>query len=67
MIARRSAMNASTGAASGNMMARRRADIPSAEQKECLLISRSVIESSERPTAVVGWKLSGKSRVKEQR
>ena len=39
-------------------------DAPSAEHEECLLSSRSVIESSERPTADVGENLSRKSRLK---
>ena len=34
---------------------------PSAEQRECLLISRSAIDLPERPTAVVGRKPFGKS------
>jgi len=39
-------------------------DTPSAEQKECLLISRSAIDLSERPTARVGRRPSGKSQVR---
>ena len=37
-------------AASSNIMARKRPDTLPTAQRECLLISRSVIESSERPT-----------------
>ena len=44
-----------------------RPDTPSAEQKECLLISRSVINSSERPMAVVGRRPSGKSQSRRSR
>ena len=51
------------GAASGNIMARKRPDLLAVEQKRHLLISRSVIESSERPTAVLGWRPSGKSQI----
>ena len=47
---RGSPMNAPTQGVLGDIMAWQRADIPSAEQKECLLISRSAIDSSERPT-----------------
>ena len=45
-----SAMNASTGADSGRIMAWKRPDTPSTEQKNRLPISRSAIESSRRPT-----------------
>ena len=54
-----SATDASMGAASGNSMAWQRPDAPAVEQKEHLLTSRSVVESPERPTAVVGPSLSG--------
>lgn len=39
-------------------------DTPWTEQKNCSLISWTAIESSERPTAVFGQSLSGKSRLK---
>jgi hypothetical protein len=55
-------MNASTQAAWGDIMARRRPEDLVVEQKECLLIMRSAVESPKRPTVVVGWKLSRKSR-----
>jgi len=50
-------------AALGEIMTWRRWDYLVVEQKTCLLTSRSVVESSERPTAVVGQGLSGKSRL----
>ena len=43
---------------------RTRVDTPSIEPVECSLISGIVIESSRRPTAVVGMRPSGKSRYK---
>ena len=53
----------------GRIMARKRPDLPAVEQKKRLLVSRSVVESSERPTAVpprrifdVGRRPSGKPR-----
>jgi hypothetical protein len=58
-----SAMNASTQAALGCNMAWKRSYPAVIKQKECLPISRSTIDSSQRPTAVVGWKPSGKSRI----
>ena len=61
---RGSPMNAPTQGVLGGIMAWQRPDTPSAEQKECLLISRSAIDLPERPTAVVGRTPSGKSRVK---
>ena len=57
-------MNGPTQGVLGDIMVCERPDTPSAEQKEGLLISRSAIDSSERPTAVVGQGLSGKSRLK---
>jgi len=42
---------------------RKRVDTPSIEPIRCLLISGIVIESSRRPTAVVGMRPSGKSRL----
>ena len=60
---RGSPMNASAGAALGKIMARKRPDCLADEHRECLLISRSTIESSRMPMAVVGRKLSGKSRM----
>ncbi len=59
---RESPMNAPTQGILGDIIAWKRPDTPSTEHKECLLISRSAIESSERPTAVVGRRPSGKSR-----
>jgi hypothetical protein len=50
-------------AASDTIMARQRPDTPSAEQRIYLSILRSVIQSSERPTVVVGRRSSGKSRI----
>jgi len=47
---RRSAMNASTQAALGDIMARRRPEELVVEQQERLLIARSAIDFSERPT-----------------
>jgi len=47
-----SAMNAATQAALGCNMAWKRSDPAVVEQKKCLLISRSAIESSERPAMV---------------
>jgi len=38
-------------------------DTPSVEQRDWLLISRSAIDFSERPMAVVGQTPSGKSRL----
>ena len=51
---RGSAMNPSTQAALGEIMARQRPDTPSTEQKECLPISRSVVESPERSKTRLG-------------
>ena len=48
---------------SGEVMAQERSDTPSIERRRCLPISPSAIESSERPTAVVGHSPSGKSRI----
>jgi len=61
-LVRGSAMNASAGADSGRIMAWQWPDTSSIKQNECLPISRSAIESSERPTAIVGQSLSGESR-----
>ena len=47
------------------IMARKRPDLPAVEQKKRLLVSRSMVESSERPMAVVGRRPSGKSRLKD--
>jgi len=60
---RGSPMNAPKQGVLGCIMAWQRPDTPSAERRECLLISRSAIDSSERPTAVVGRRPSGKSRL----
>jgi len=46
-------------------MARKRPDLLAVEQKKHLLTSRSVIESSKRPTAVVGRRPSGESRLRQ--
>ena len=62
---RGSPINAPTQGVLGGIMAWQRPDTPSAEQKKCLLISRSAIDTSERATAVVGRRPSGKSRAKE--
>jgi len=59
---RRSGTDGFTQAASGDIMARRRLDYRAVEQMKSLLITRSAVESSGRPTAVVGQRLSGKSR-----
>ena len=61
---RGSPMNAPTQGVLGSIMAWQRPGTPSTEQKECLPIPPSAIESSERPMAVVGRRPSGKSRVK---
>ena len=61
---RGSSMNAPTQGVLGDTMAHQRSNRAAIEQKERLPISRSAIESSERPTAVVGQSLSGKSRNK---
>jgi len=60
---RGSPMSAPTQGVLGDIMAWQRSDTPSAEQKECLVVSRSAIDLPERLTAVVGWKPSGKSRL----
>jgi len=49
------ANNASTEAALGGGMARKRPDDLAVEQNRHLMLSRPVIESSERPTAAVGY------------
>jgi len=61
---RGSPMNAPTQGVLGGIIAWQRPDAPSAEHKECLLISRSAIDLSERPTAVVGRRRSGKSQLR---
>ncbi len=60
---RGSRMNASAQATLGDIMPWKRSDRAAIEQKKCLPIFRSVIEPSERPTAVVGQSPSGKSRL----
>jgi len=55
------AVKASVKADLGVIVGRKRSDMPSVEQRKRLSISRSVIDSSKRPTAVVGRKSSGKS------
>ena len=52
---RGSAMTASTQAALGRIMARNRPNYLADEQKRHLLMSRSGVKLSERPTKVVGW------------
>ena len=47
----------------GPILGIERPNTPYAEQRECLLISRSAIDLPERPTAVVGRRPSGNSRV----
>ena len=59
---RGSPVNAPTQGISGDIMARKRPATPSTDQRECLLVPRSAIESPERPTAVVGHGPSGKFR-----
>ena len=59
---RGSPKNASTRATLAQIMARKRPNNLAVEQKEHLLISRSVVELSKRPTMVVGPRPSGKSR-----
>ena len=59
-----SAINASTQAALRSNMAWKRSYPAAIEQNKCLLISRTAIESSERPMAVVGQRPSGKSQHK---
>ena len=61
---RGSPMNTSTEAALGVIMPRRRRDYLAVEHRECWPIMRSVVESSGRPPAVVGRRLSRKSRFK---
>ena len=61
---RGSPMNASAQGVLGEIMSPKRSNTPCAEQKTRLPISRSVINSSERPMAVVGQRPSGKSRIK---
>lgn len=48
---------------SGEVMAQERSDTPSIERRKCWPISPSAIESSERPTAVVGHSPSWKSQL----
>ena len=64
MVCADQAMNASPQAALGDIMARKRADLPAVDEKGHLLISRSVIELSERSTSVAGRRPSGKSRLR---
>ncbi len=59
--------NAPTQGVLGGIMDWQRPHTPSPEQEECLLISRSAIDLSERPTAVVGRTPSGKSHLKKYR
>ena len=61
---RGSPMNASARVGLANIMARKRPEAPSIQQKRRLRMLESAIESSERPMAVVGWKPSGKSRLR---
>jgi len=61
---RGSAMNASAQAALGKTMARKRPNYLAEERKECLRTLRSVVKLSERPTKIVGRRLSGKSRIR---
>ncbi|HUT10061.1 MAG TPA: hypothetical protein VMY42_06160 [Thermoguttaceae bacterium] len=61
---RGSAMNASTQPALGDIMAGKRADLLAVDQRRRLLISRDVIELSERSTSVAGRRPSGKSRLR---
>jgi hypothetical protein len=61
---RGSAMNASTQAAWGKTMARKRPNDLADEQKRHLRTSRSVVKLSRRSTKVVGRRPSGKSRLR---
>ena len=61
---RRPAMKAPPEGVLGGIRACERLDTPSTEQEKCLLISRSAVESRERPTVLVGQRSSGKSRVR---
>ena len=58
-----SPMNARTQGILADNMAGTRPATRSTEQRECLPIPRSVIESSERLTVVVSHSPSGKSRL----
>jgi len=58
-----SAMNACAKAGFDDIMGRRRPDPAAIERNKCLLKPKIVIESSERPTAVLGRRPSGKSRL----
>lgn len=60
---RGSRTDSSTHAASGDIMARRRPDCLAEEHMQCLLFTRSPVGLSERPAAVVGRRLSRKSRM----
>jgi hypothetical protein len=64
---RGSAINASTHAAWGDIIARKRLNYLAIEQKKSLPISRSVIEWPERPTVVPRRRLSRESRCKHVR
>ena len=57
-------MNAPTQGIVGDRMTRDDRLPPSTDRRACLLIPRSVIESPERPTVVVGERLSRKARMK---
>jgi len=59
-----SAMNASAGVGLGDIMARKRPDPRSIQQMRRLRMSGQAIGSSERPMAVVGQRLSRRSRMK---
>lgn len=47
----------------GDIMAWKQPDPAAIERNKCLQKPKIAIESSERPTAVVGWRPSGKSRL----
>ena len=59
------AMDASARVGLPAIMARDRPDCPVIQQNWCLWTMESALESSGRPTAVVGRRPSGKSRLKE--
>ncbi len=60
---RGSPMNAPREGVLDAITTRQRSDTPSVEQKECLRVSKTVVESSERPRTVLGATPSGKSRL----
>jgi len=51
-------------AGSGRIRARCQANAPLLELEKSFLLTRMAIQSSKSPTTVVGYRLSGKSRVR---